>query len=165
MSRPDALQQCSARILRDIGETTELHLRVSAWGGRDQAIGYVVHDSATLPSRPVWEAVQLVEENGDAIALHPFPTKSRQTPGDGDHEDVVIAIAGAVQDLAHILLWQGGHDPTWPRCPAHPGRHPLRVMGRQLSYEMRDGEPVVLDDTGASWICPRGDFQASIGRL
>lgn len=161
----DRLQQSSAPVLRDVVATTELHLQVSPWHGRDRTICYAVHDAATLPSRPVWETFQLIKKGGDAIALHPFPPEDPQTPGCGDHDDLVIRIAGAVQDLTHMLLWQAGRDPTWPRCPAHPGGHPLRIMGRPLSWNMRNGMPFVLEDPGATWTCPRGDFQAPIGQL
>jgi hypothetical protein len=147
----DRLQQCSAPVLRDVGATTELHLQVSPWHGRDPDMCYVVHRASTVPSRPVWETYQVITKGGDAIALHPLPLEDTQTPGRGDHADLVIAIAGAVQDLAPMLLWQDRRDPTWPPCPAHPGRHPLRILNRRIVWEMRAGMPFVERDSGATW--------------
>jgi hypothetical protein len=157
------LQQCSAPALRDVGATTELHLHVSPWPGRDPSVGYAVHEAGTLPSRPVWETFQLITKGGDAIALHPLPDPQR--PGSGDDDDLVIMFAGAVQDLAQMLLWQRRRDPTWPQCPDHPGRHPLSIEARQMSWDIKNGKPSVHEDTGATWTCPRGDFHAPIGQL
>jgi hypothetical protein len=165
MQADDRLQLCSAPVLRDVGATTELHLQVSPWHGRDRDMCYAVHPAGTLPRRPVWEAFRLIKNRGDAIALHALPPEDPRKPGDGDHEDLVIMISGAVQDLTQMLLWQGRRDPTWPLCPAHPGRHPLRVVGRQVLWEIWEGMPLVLEDTGAMWTCPTGDFQARIGEL
>lgn len=42
-----------------------------------------------------------------------------RTPGCTDHDDPVILVAGVVQDLAQMLLWQGGTlDEIRPRRPA-----------------------------------------------
>ena len=161
----DRLQQSSAPVLRDVGVTTGLHLQLSPWHGRDRTVGYAVHEAGTLPSRPVWETFQLITKGGDAFALHPLPLEDPHRPGNGDHADLVIMIAGAVQDLTQMLLWQGRRDPTWPQCPAHPGRHPLRILNRRMSWDLRDGMPFVHEDTGAMWTCPRGDFHAPIGQL
>lgn len=165
MPPDDRLQQCSAPVLRDVGVTTGLHLQVSPWHGRDGDMGYAVHEAGALPSRPVWETFQLITKRGDAIGLHPLPREDPQRPGEGDHDDLVITIAGRVQDLVQMLLWQARRDPTWPECPAHPGRHPLRIADRSMSWDMRNGTPFVLEDMGATWTCPTGDFHAPIGQL
>jgi hypothetical protein len=164
MPPDDRLQECAARVLRDVGATTELRLQVSPWHGRDRDIGYAIHEAGTLPLRPVWETFRLLK-SGDAMALHALPREDPLKPGDGDHHDLVIMIAGTTQQLVQMLLWQARRDPTWPRCPSHRGRHPLCIAGRQMVWEMRDGTPFVSEDTGAMWTCPTGDFQAPVGEL
>jgi hypothetical protein len=165
MPLDDRLHECSAPVLRDVRATTGLRLRVSPWHGRDRDMGYAVHEAGTIPGRPVWETYQLITKGGDALALHPLPVEDPQSPGRGDHADLVITIAGAVQDLAQMLLWQGRRDPSWPQCPAHPGRHPLRILNRQMWWQIVQGMPAVHEDTDAMWMCPAGDFHARIGHL
>jgi hypothetical protein len=160
----DRLQQWAAPVLRDVAVTTGLRLQVTPWHGRDASIGFTVHENGVVPSRPVWEAFQLISMRGDALALHPLPLEDPHRAGDGDRDNV-ITIAQGVQDLTQMLLWQTERDPTWPQCPAHPGLHPLRIRHRQMAWDIRGGRPFVLEDTGAAWMCPRGDAQVPIGEL
>jgi hypothetical protein len=159
------LDRAAAPVLRDVGATTGLHLQVSPWHGRERDMAYAVHEAGTVPSRPVWEPFQLITKRGDAIGLHPLPREDLDRPGNGDLDDLVITIAGRGQDLVHMLLWQRRRDPTWPPCPAHPGRHPLRIGDRRMLWETRDGKPFVLEDAGATWMCPTGVFTVPIGQL
>lgn len=164
MSQDVRLEVCSAPALRDIAATTGLRLQVSPWHDSRSGVGYAVHEASALPRRPVWETFQLLEEEADSMALHPFPAEDPQTPGYGDYNDLVIVIAAGVQDLAQMLLWEQGRDATWPSCPAHPGGHALRVLNRRMSSSIKNGVPAV-DDSGATWTCPKGDFSAPIGTL
>jgi len=164
--RSDArLQRASAPVLHDVVATTGLRLQVSPWLGSDRDIGFAVHEAGMVPSRPVWEAAQFLTRGGDAMALHPLPREIPERPGHGDHDDLVIMVAGAAQDLVQMLLWQCHRDPTWPPCPAHAGRHPLEITVRRVSWDMRDAKPFVHEDTGARWSCPSGDVSTPIGQL
>lgn len=165
MSSDVRLEECSAPALRDVTVTTRLRLQVSPWQDSRGGVGYAVHESNALPRRPVWETFRLLDEGSDSMALHPFPAEDLQTPGYGDFTDLVMMIAAGVQDLAQMLLWEQGKDPTWPPCPAHPGRHALRVLMRRMSWSMTNGVPVVGEDSGATWTCPEGDFRTPIGAL
>lgn len=165
MSPDVRLAECSAPALRDIAVTTDLRLQVSPWEDSRAGVGYAVHEAGARPRRPVWETFRLLEEGADSMALHPFPSEVPQTPGDGDYSDLVMMIAAGVQDLTQMLLWEHVNDATWPSCPAHPGGHALRVLSRQMSWSMENGVPVVDEDSGATWTCPKGDFRIPIGAL
>ncbi len=161
----DRLAECAAPVLRDVTVTTGLRLHISPWEDVRAGIGYAVHPAGVVPQRPVWETFRLLARNADSMALHPFPAESPQEPGYGDRDDLVLQIAGGVQQMTQMLLWQRGSDPTWPRCPDHPGGHDLRVGGRNLSWRVEGGLPVEIEDEGAAWVCPRGDFRVAIGQL
>lgn len=165
MSQDVRLEECSAPALRDVAVTTRLHLQVSPWQDSRAGVGYAVHEAGALPRRPVWETFRLLEEGADSMALHPFPAEDHQTPGHGDDNDLVMTIAAGVQDLAQMLLWERGQDATWPSCPVHPRGHALRVLDRRMSWSMKDGVPVVDEDSGAIWTCPKDDFRTPIGTL
>lgn len=165
MSADDRLHGCAVPALRDVAVTTALRLDVSLWEEGRADIGFAVHQVGTVPHKPVWETFRLLEKGANCIALHPFPTEDPLSPGDGDHNELVILVADGVQQMTQMLLWQAGSDPTWPPCPAHPGGHDLRIAGRCMSWSMQNGLPRIHEDTGAAWICPRGDFSTPVGQL
>lgn len=81
----------------------------------------------------------------------------------GSRDHVTVDVADAAQQLVQMLLWEEGLDPTWPPCPEHCGRHPLRA--RYLStIAMSNGLPV-LSGSDARWECPDGMTSTSIGEL
>ena len=165
MPADDRLNDCAAPALRDVAATTTLRLDVSPWEGTGTEIGYAVHQVGTVPHKPVWGTFRLLEKGADSMALHPFPTQDAVAPGHGDHDDLVAFVADGIQQMTQMLLWQERGDPTWPPCPAHLGGHGLRIEGRRMSWRMHNGLPLILEDTGAAWTCPRGDLRVPIGQL
>ncbi len=64
-----------------------------------------------------------------------------------------------------MLLWQHGLDATWPPCPEHPGRHPLRA---DYSEPPETADPHLAggaSDTISVWRCPVGRSAIIIGDL
>ena len=166
MSYLPLMQACAEVVFRDVVRTTGMQLRLTLWDDPAEGLGAVVHDADTNPTHPVWEAVGY-STVGDCLALHPphqhhfsdrwqLPTLETDTTTD---------IAGVTQDLVAMLLWQHGLDPTWPPCPEHPGRHPLRA-GHLEPPETADLQLAGgASETISAWRCPTGRSAIIIGDL
>lgn len=152
MSDEELVRAAARPVLADITSTTGLHIDLSPWHGDEASIGYVLHEAGVDPATPVWEAYQLLS-GGDGLAMHP-PRFGGDPRYRDDLADVTATVADTAQQLVQVLLWQRGLDPAWPPCPAHGGRHPFRILGRETATSMRDGERVVHEDTGSAWVCP-----------
>lgn len=59
--------------------------------------------------------------------------------------DVIEALASEVQTLVQLERWMSAVDPTWPPCPAHSGRHPLKTR--------LDGPAPAGSKLQAFWAC------------
>lgn len=164
MSDTELIQACAEAVVRDVTATTGLRIELSSWVDPENGIGAVVHEAGLHPTTPVWEAVGCLD-GGDSLALHPPSRPSRFIPESGNRTDVTIDIARSAQDLAQVLLWQRGLDPTWPACPEHQGRHPLRAV--HLSDTARAShEPASAPvSSAARWECPDGTTSIPIGTL
>lgn len=64
-----------------------------------------------------------------------------------------------------MLLWERGRDVTWPPCPEHSGRHPLRVDATSdvLTSDLK--LPGVEPELRCRWVCPEGTFAVPLGSL
>ncbi|CCH75885.1 conserved hypothetical protein [Nostocoides japonicum T1-X7] len=160
VSDAQLMLSCAEALVRDAAATTGLRVTLSIWNDRANGIGAVVHESAVEPSTPVWEAVGWVE-GGDCLAVHSPSAPTEAFPENGDRTEVTYDIANAAQQLVQVLLWRQGSDPTWPPCPEHPGRHPLRP---EDSRWRRDGA-VEAEGALALWVCPTGTTAIAIGDL
>jgi len=160
------MQACAGVVFRDVARTTSLQLALTPWDDRPEGIGAVIHDAAVDPTQPVWEAVGYLNA-GDCLALHPphrhrtsdlweLPSLEAETTTD---------VAGVTQAVVVMLLWQRGLDATWPPCPEHPGRHPLRASQEPGPWRVDPHSPGAVTATVSVWRCPMGRTAIIIGQL
>lgn len=150
----NVVRSCFLPLDEDVQATTPVQIAITEWSDPAKGVGAVVHEAGRTPTQPVWEVVGMLRL-GDCLALHPVGSADIK-PLSRRNATVTVAIADQVQDLVQILLWTRGADPTWPPCPEHTGRHPLRVTQRAQSG---------ADLHSPAWCCPHGSFEIPIGSL
>lgn len=164
MSDTELMQSCAEAVVRDVTATTSLRIELSRWVDPDNGIGAVVHEAGTHPRAPVWEALGCLD-GGDSLGVHPPSRPTEFFPDSGNRTEVTIDIADAAQHLVQVLLWQRGLDPTWPPCPEHEGRHPLRVVHHPVPTTTRNVQSTTQANLAARWECPAGTTTIHVGKL
>lgn len=148
MSDTELVQSCAEAVVRDVTAATSLRIELSRWVDTENGIGAIVHEADTHPTAPVWEALGCLD-GGDNPAVHPPSRPTEFFPDSGNRTEVTIDIADAAQHLVQVLLWQRGLDPTWPPCPEHEGRHPLRVIHHPDPTTTRNGQSTTQANSAA----------------
>ncbi|BBC34807.1 hypothetical protein SGFS_061010 [Streptomyces graminofaciens] len=95
----------------------------------------------------------VADEDGPGVVLW-APDGSGQgvyAEPDGRSAVLLVDVAEQVQTWAVEALWAAGEPTVWPRCPEHPGSHPLTAA---------------VEKGAAVWVCPRTATVASrVGEL
>lgn len=160
------MRSCAQAVFRDVVRTTRLQLALTQWDDPVEGIGAVVHEAAVNPTYPVWEAVGYLSA-GDCLAVHP-PHRHRVSSRwdlPSVETETTTDLARVTQDLVVMLLWQRRQDATWPACPEHPGRHPLRADQQPGSLTAGSSRAAAGPDTMSVWTCPTGSTTLVVGDL
>ncbi len=161
------LEAVAQILMRDVHATTPVRLAFAPapWfdddGGEVSSTYGVIHLAELAPSRDRHAPF------GAAIDFSQTVFSWRRDRDDSSLEDALVDAAwGGLEGVVQVALWSRGLDPTWPPCPEHAGRHPLRAVAEALEIR-RSADHVVAQS--ATWRChqpivePNGDQQAGWG--
>jgi hypothetical protein len=161
------LEAVARVVIADVHRTTPLRLAFSPAPWFD--------DDAEGGSESVYGVIHFADRPPAEDALAPNGTSTDMTQAVFDwgpfldyNFDLTLAwVAGLAASVVQGGLWSLGLDPTWPACPEHSGRHPVRPAAAPLTDDPLT-DPRTVPPMLVTWRCyqpiVRGDeHQAAYG--
>ena len=128
----DRLEDAVARVRRDVEGTAGVDMTFHTYPHRASARFWpfiVAARGEDVPRRWIHGALRSLAGAGASAHVEP--------------EDFTThLVASTVAEAVQLTRYARGLDPTWPPCPVHRGRHPLR--------------PDDYAPGGTCWVCPAG---------
>ncbi len=156
------LEAVAQVLMRDVHATTPVRLAFAPapWFDDDSAEGSstygVIHLAELAPSQDPHAPLGAATDFNQTVF-----TWQRDRDASSLEDALVDAASFGLEDVVQVALWSRGLDPTWPPCPEHAGRHPLRAVAEDLEIR-RSADHVVAQS--ATWRCHQPvDDQAGWG--
>jgi hypothetical protein len=125
-------------VIDEVHRTTPLRMAfaLAPWydNGADEDNGnvYGVVHVADSPPDPA-EPAQYGNAPDPTRMTHAVFTWDRDMNGHQvTFEEMLVLVAGLASGLVQVGLWGMRLNPSWPPCPEHAGRHPLRPVREPL---------------------------------
>lgn len=147
------LEALARVVIDDVHRTTPLRLAFShaPWVFADEE-GETVWGVVHLATQPPDEAADPCFGNAQDPTRMTHAVFSWDT--DMGHlapfDEMLVEVADRVSGIVQVGLWRTGLDPSWPPCPEHAGRHPLRPVREPLGEVAPTDRPVPMT---ATWRC------------